>query len=239
MPASQPFRNFALNHLSPEDLELLIPRLEPIDLPLRRRLADAGQPITHVYFLESGIASTTANVRHEIAVEIGLTGRESVVNLPAILGVDRTPGNTYMQVAGDGLRIEVGMLRRAMERSTALTQLLLRCTHVFIVQTASTALANSRGSVTERLARWLLMAQDRTGTDHVPLTHEFIATMLGVRRSGVSVAMQDLERAGMIHGGRGAIRILDRDGLVEQANEYYGIAEAELRRLFGDSVLKQ
>lgn len=234
MPVSPPFQNAFLNHLSESDLGLLLSQLEPVDLPLRYRLADAGQPITMIYFLESGIASTTASVRHEMAVEIGLTGREGVVNLPALLGTDRTPGSTYMQLAGDGLRIDVDNMRRAMENSASLTSLLLRCTHVFMVQTASTALANARATVTERLARWLLMARDRTGADAVPLTHEFIATMLGVRRSGVSVAMQDLERAGMIRGGRGMIAILDRQGLEEQANGYYGVAEAEMRRLFGN-----
>jgi CRP-like cAMP-binding protein len=232
MPPLPASRNAVLRRLSSGDFALLEPHLAPVDLPLRRRLADAHRPIDAVYFLDSGIASTVAAVRHEVPVEIGMVGREGVVNLAVLLGSDRAPSDSYMQMAGAGLQASAAAVAAAMERSRSLTRWLLRCTHIFMVQTASTVLANGRATVQERLARWLLMAHDRAESDALPLTHEFLAIMLGVRRSGVTVAVRALERRGSIEAGRGLITVLDRRMLEEQANGYYGMAETEMHRLF-------
>ena len=225
-------RNAILGHLSDADRDLLRPHLEWLDLPVRHRLAEASRPIDAVYFLEAGIASITTSVRHETPIEIGIVGREGVVNLPVVVGIDRSPSETYMQIHGAGLRIGIERLREAMAQSPTLTPILLRFVHVFMVQTASTVLANGRASIPERLARWLLMARDRVDGEGVALTHEFLATMLGVRRPGVTVALREFERRGFVDGGRGVIRILDRDALETSANGYYGTAEAEFERLF-------
>jgi CRP-like cAMP-binding protein len=138
-----------------------------------------------------------------------------------------------MQAAGAGWRLKVADLRRAMEQSPSLHQALLHFAHIFSVQTAHTALANGRANIEERLARWLLMAQDRLHTDQLPLTHEFLAIMLGVRRPGVTVALKLLENDGLVSGTRGVITVLNRDGLKQRANGAYGAPEAEMRRLFG------
>jgi CRP-like cAMP-binding protein len=225
-------RNAILSYLSGADRELLWPGLERIDLPLRFRLADSGRPFEAVYFLEAGIASVTTSVRHEIPIEIGIVGREGVVNLPALMGIDRSPSETFMQIRGGGFRIGVQRLREAMAQSPTLMPILLRFVHVYMVQTASTVLANGRATIPERLARWLLMARDRVDGEGVALTHEFLATMLGVRRPGVTIALREFERRGLIDGGRGVITLLDRSALETEANGYYGTAEAEFERLF-------
>ncbi|HUL10500.1 MAG TPA: Crp/Fnr family transcriptional regulator [Candidatus Acidoferrum sp.] len=148
------------------------------------------------------------------------------------MGSDRTPHDTFMQVAGDGQRISSARLRSAMERSPALHRSFLRYGHAFMVQTAQTALANGRSRIEERLARWLLMAHDRLDADEVPLTHEFLSVMLGVRRPGVTVALDLLEKDGLIRAKRGAVDILNRTGLRKISNGAYGAAEAEFQRLF-------
>ncbi len=231
MRSDQSYRNHLLASLSSGDSGLIIPSLERLDLPVRYRLAAAHEPIGSIYFLEAGIASITSSVGREPAIEIGIIGREGVVNLPALIGSDRSPNNTYMQVGGSGLRIGTETLLDAMGKSVSLTTMLLRSVHVFMVQTASTVLANGRASLAERLARWLLMALDRVDGDEIALTHEFLSVMLGVRRPGVTLAVREFERRGLIAGSRGVITILDRDGLAISANGYYGVAEAELTRL--------
>ncbi len=233
MPIAPARRNGILSHLSPEDLGLLEPHLMEVELTVRQRLATPNRPIEHVYFLSNGIASIVTNVRHEIPVEVGIIGREGLVNLPVVIGTDRSPNDTFMQVAGEGERISADNLRVAMKSSGSLRQTLQHYVHVFMMQTASTVLANGRASIAERLSRWLLMAHDRCDSDTLPLTHEFLSIMLGVRRSSVTVSLRALEQRKIVARRRGSIVILDRDGLVEAANGYYGLAENELQRLFG------
>jgi CRP-like cAMP-binding protein len=232
MQPEHPYRNAILRYLSGADRDLLRLSLEPIDLPVRFRLAEASRSVEAVYFLEAGIASITTSVRHEVPIEIGIIGREGIVNLPVLMGIDRSPSETFMQIHGAGFRIGAERLREAMAQSPSLMPILLRFVHVYMVQTASTVLANGRARIPERLARWLLMASDRVDGEGVALTHEFLATMLGVNRPGVTVALREFERRGLIDGRRGAITILDRSALEKEANGYYGVAEAEFQRLF-------
>lgn len=232
--ADPPFRNGIINRLSASDLDLLQPHLKRVDLALRRRLASANVAIDTAYFLESGLASTATGIRHDPPIEVGITGREGLANLPLLLGIDRSPNDIFMQIGGGGLSIGAAALREAMAQSPSLSRWLLRYLHVFMVQTASTALANGCASVSERLARWLLMAHDRIDGDTLPLTHEFLAIMLGVRRAGVTVALREFERRAMIDRSRGSIMVLNRQGLEVAANGYYGAAEAEMRRIFDE-----
>ncbi len=225
-------KNGLLNRLSPEDRDVLARDLEPIDLPLRYYLEHRNRQIEHIYFIETGIASVVAHGAHRGDVEVGLIGYEGVSGLAVILGANTSPNDTFMQVAGSGLRMSADAFRNAMEASSALRKLLLLYSHSFTVQTSQTALANGRSKLEERLSRWLLMAHDRVEGDELNLTHEFIAVMLGVRRSGVTLALNLLEKIGLITVGRGVITVNDRDGLVEASNGAYGAAEAEMRRLF-------
>lgn len=227
--------NGILAKLGPDDLDLLRPDLLRLDLPVRHRMATPDVVIEHAYFLSSGIASYVTHVKHDIPIEIGIVGREGFMSPPLVLGVDRSPEMTYMQAAGHGHRIGSGELRAAMDRSPSLTRILQLYVHVFMTQTASTVLANGRASLAQRLARWLLMADDRIDGSVLPLTHEFLSVMLGVRRSGVTTALRELEHRGLITRNRGNIVLVDREGVIEQADGYYGSAERELHRLFGPS----
>jgi len=202
-----------------------------VDLPLRKQLERKNKRIDFVYFIAEGIASVVAADGGHGGIEIGVIGREGVTGLAVILATDRSPHETYMQLAGSGHRIRATDLRAAMGQSKTLQQSLLRYAFAFSVQTAQTALSNGRFNIEERLARWLLMAHDRIVGDELQLTHEFLATMLGVRRSGVTVTLRLLEKNGLVKVRRGGILITHREGLEECANGSYGTAEAELRRL--------
>lgn len=220
-----------LSSMTDDDRDLLLPMLQAVELPLRKQLEARNKRIRFVYFLSSGIASVIANDGEHGGVEIGVIGREGVTGMAVILGTDRSPHETYMQLAGAGHRMSAIALRQVMEQSKSLRQALLRYAYAFSIQTAQTALANGRFQIEQRLSRWLLMAHDRVDGDEIALTHEFLALILGVRRPGVSVALSGLEENGLIKGRRGGIFITDRTGLEECASTAYGTAESELRRL--------
>jgi CRP-like cAMP-binding protein len=226
--------NRILIRLERSDLALLEPHLERTELPLRKHLETRNRRIDLVYFLESGIASVVANGADESSIEVGLIGREGVTGIAVILGAEHAPHATFMQVAGSGLSIPSDALRQAMLQSPSLHRVLMRYAHAFFIQTTYTALTNGRSKVEERLARWLLMARDRVDGDELPLTHEFLSIMLGVRRPGVTSALRTLREAGLIEHRRGMIRVIDRDGLQKASNGAYGPPEAEFQKLFGN-----
>lgn len=155
------------------------------------------------------------------------------------MGADRSPHETYMQVAGAGRRISAARVQLAMSQSKSLQKVLPRHGFAFAVQTAQTALANGRHKIEERLARWLLMAHDRVDGDSLHLTREFLALMLGVRRSGVTVALNSLEKDGLIKTQRGGVLVVDRTGLEASANGAYGTSEAELRRCVSECAVRR
>lgn len=225
------FHNRLLANLSPADQIQLRPHLDLIDMPVRESMEEPNKPIGHAYFMEAGIASVVAVGKTGSRIEIGVIGREGMTGVAVVMGSDRSPHSTYMQVGGRAQRISAADLIAAMEGSTTLRGSLLKFAQAFMVQTAHTAVANGRASVEQRLARWLLMAHDRLDGDELPLTHEFISLMLGVRRAGVTVALHALSQQALIHQARGTIHIVDREGLELVAGPYYGVPEAELQRL--------
>jgi CRP-like cAMP-binding protein len=166
-------------------------------------------------------------------VEAGLIGREGMSGLTIVLGDHRSPHSTYMQAAGEGQRISAVELRKAMQQSGSLHGSLLKYVQVFMTQTAHTAIANARAKLEERLARWILMADDRLDGKSLPLTHEFLSLMLGVRRAGVTEALHALEAQKLIQPARGEIVVLNRKGIERKAGASYGVPEAEYRRLIG------
>jgi CRP-like cAMP-binding protein len=231
-------RNAILNALSPPAFALLQPHLQPVPLPFRHRMQSANRRIKTVYFIESGLGSVVAVGGGERRqAEVAVIGREGMTGIPLVLGAERSPCEIFMQVEGSGQSIASDRLSDAMDQSIPMVRCFMRFAHVFAVQASYTALANARGKIEERLARWLLMAQDRIGTDTLELTHEFLALMLGVRRAGVTVALQQLESRAIVQTTRGAITITDRDGLEECANGLYGHPEAEFERLFPNGQL--
>ena len=233
MSTPSTYRNRLLSQLGADDLERLVPHLQPVDLPVGLVLIEPDRPITHAVFPETGLCSVIANLQERSRVEIGLYGRDGLVGTVLALGSNRVPHQTFMQVSGSGLRIEAEVLTHAIAESPTLRQLLLRYVQTFLIQTAQTALANASAPAEERLARWLAMYHDRQDGDDLSVTHEFLSLMLGVRRPTVTVALQMLEGAGLIRAQRGRVRVLDRAGLVEAAGPAYGPAEAEYERLIG------
>ena len=183
--------------------------------------------------MEDGLASVVAMGTDGERIEVGHIGREGMTGQSVVLGVDRSPEQTFIQVAGSALRMPVGSLRDAMKASPLLHGLLLRFVQTTIVQVAHSALANGRYTIQERLARWLLMCHDRLDGDYLLLTHEFLSLMLGVRRSGVTEALQVLEGVAVVKTARGRIMLLDRDRLEEIAGACYGVPEREYQRLIG------
>jgi CRP-like cAMP-binding protein len=223
-------RNRLLNGLSAADLALLQPDLEPVSLPIRQVLETPNKPIKHSYFIERGLASIVALNGHR-RLEVGLIGREGMTGVPIVLGNDRSPHENFIQIAGEGVRIPAEKLREALQQSRSLERAFLSFAHSFMNQTANTALSNGTATIEERLARWLLMANDRLEGDEVPLTHEFLSLMLGVRRAGVTVALHYLEQRALIRMSRGQIVITDREGLRTAANGTYRQPETRRKRV--------
>jgi CRP-like cAMP-binding protein len=217
----KPLGNRVLSRLSRADLALLRPHLEPVDLPLLMPLEEADRRIDTVYFIDHGFASVVADGPGKRDIEVGLIGRESMTGLAVVLGRDRSRHTTYMQAAGAGQRMEATRLRKAVAESAGLLQSLLLCVNAYLIQTTETATANGRSKNEERLARWLLMADDRVDGGEVPLTHKLLGVMLGVQRSAVTATVQALERKGLIKAGLRVITILDREGLVRFSNGAY------------------
>jgi CRP-like cAMP-binding protein len=228
---SQP-QNRLLQALSADDFGLLQPHLTPVSLPVRHMMQAPDRPIEAIVFPESGMGSILAGSDSQ-QIEVGIFGREGMSGVPVLLGSDRSSEEAFVQIAGHGLRMPAEALRQAMRESMSLQQLLLRYAQSMMTQTSHTAFANGRGKVEERLARWLLMSHDRVDGDEVPLTHEFLALMLGVRRAGVTETLHVLEGRGAIRTTRGRIVVADRRLLEESAAGLYGVPEAEYRRLIG------
>jgi CRP-like cAMP-binding protein len=219
--------------MSSADRDRLAPNIETIELDVRQILEAPGEVISHVYFVENGLVSIVGTAPQGHRIEIGMVGCEGMSGVGIVLGDDRSPNETMVQSAGSALRISTRSLREAMAASPSLAGILLRYAHVFMIQSGQTALANGRGRLDERLARWLLMWDDRIRPEHLTVTHEFLALLLGVRRPGVTDTMNDLEGRGLIRSSRGKVLLLNREGLKLAANGFYGIPEAEYDRALG------
>jgi CRP-like cAMP-binding protein len=222
--------NTLLMTLPDADLQMLAPHVERVELERGQDLYLAFHPIEFVYFLESGLSSEVARNKAGKGIEVGCVGREGFSGLPVVLGIDQTPHHGFMQSDAVALRIRADVLQEAMSASPALSRLLLKFVHVFMTQIATSALADGRYGVEQRLARWLLMSHDRL-SDTLPLTHEFLGLMLGVRRPSVTDALHLLEGKQLIRAERGLITVRDRKGLEEIAGDAYGVPEDEYRRV--------
>jgi CRP-like cAMP-binding protein len=231
-PSPRP-RNRLLAALSPTDLALLQPHLRFLAMAVRHEIERPNRRIDAIYFMDAGIASVVAVQADDTQVEVGLVGCEGMTGTAVVLGGDQTPHSTYIQVAGEAQWLKADHLRKAMRASDSLRAMLLKYVQVFMVQTTHTAIANARAHIDRRLARWILMAHDRTSDKTLPLTHEFLALMLGVRRSGVTEALQSLTRRGLIETGRNKIVVVNRNGIEKMAGPSYGVPEQEYRRLIG------
>lgn len=219
--------NALLNSLSAADVASL--ELEPVELPHRKHIERARRRTEHVYFIDRGIASVLATGAAGPQIEIGMIGREGVSGLTALMGAEHSPYDTFMQIPGAGWRAPVETVAAALDTNIIFRKRVLDYAQAFLAHVSATAAVNAHNKLVERLARWLLVSRDRTDTDELTLTHDFIAQMLGVRRAGITIAMQDLEERGLVKGERGRVRILDRDGLRGQTNGAYTPADEVMR----------
>lgn len=225
------YRNQILSALSKTEIAGLIPHLSPEDLPVGEKLLGAGEECVHVYFLESGLASGVVSMEDGTTVETGITGKEGVVGLPALLGTKSMPANFFMQIGGSGYKIRAEHLKEMYERPGTLRKQINRFIQVYMVQIAQTAACNRVHEVPHRLARWLLMCHDRIGSDTFIITQEFLGQMLGTPRTAVTIAAGTLRKAGLIDYYRGEMQIRNRKGLEDMACECYRTIRNELDRL--------
>jgi CRP-like cAMP-binding protein len=232
MPDSLPRpRNVILAQLPDAEYEILVKFLVPVDLPLHTRLSEPNEPIEYVYFLNSGLISTDALTEKGESVEVGVIGREGFAGLPALFDQPQMTHSVLMQGPGEGLRIRSSILREQFVKGGALQRMVHTFAYLQLVQVTQSVLCNRMHEVDARLARWLLTSADRMESESLNLTQEFLAQMLGVQRSTVTVAAGELQRAGLIGYSRGKIHILDRARLAATACECYRIVSASYSRV--------
>jgi len=224
-------RNLILSQLPDAEYETLAKFLVPVDLPLEMRLSEPNESIEYIYFLNSGLISTDALTKKGESVEVGVIGREGFAGLPALLDQPQMSHSVMMQGVGEGLRIRSSILRDEFVKGGMLQRLVHAFAYLQLVQVSQSVLCNRMHEVDARLARWLLTSADRMESDSLNLTQEFLAQMLGVQRSTVTVAAGDLQRAGMIGYSRGKIHIIDRAKLARTACECYQIVSASYQRV--------
>lgn len=226
-------RNHLLAGLPPDDFALLAGSLQRVCLELEQVLHAPDEAIEAAHFPEAGMVSMIAALEEGNAQEVGVIGREGVVGLSVVMGDHSSPMEALVQGRGTAMRVPAAALKAAFERSPALRAALLRYMQAHHLQVAQTAACNGRHAIEERLARWLLMAHDRAEGDRFPMTQEFIALMLGVRRAGVSVAAGILQKTGAISYARGCITVLDRPGLEAASCGCYRAVRRQFERLLG------
>ena len=228
-----PYRNQLLSQLSPADLALIMPSLVSVPLDVNANVEVPGAKVSHVYFPESGIVSVVASMPPARDIEVGIVGRDGMIGGAVLLDDRVSVHKVFVQIAGTAHSIPVETLLSAATESPTLRLLLLRYIRAFALQVSGTALANGQSSLEARLARWLLMCMDRVDSNQLELTHAFLSVMIGVRRSGVTLALQVLEGEHAISATRGRITIRNRELLQTRADGCYGQPEAEYQRLLG------
>jgi len=225
--------NRILLALSPETLRRIRPSLELVDITRGQSIDREDRSIDHLYFVNSGLISMVKTMRDGRTVEIGAVGIEGITDPYSLFGLDWAVIETFVQIPGTALRVKRDSLRREMERDGGLRELVQKYAGFTLGQFAQTAACNRLHPLEARLCRWLLIAHDSVPSDAFPLTHEYLAMMLGVQRAGVSIAMSFLKKAGLIQYERGHVNVLNRPGLDDAACECYGTARAQLGKLFG------
>lgn len=194
---------------------------EPFELVLSAELSVRGTQLSHAYFPRSGFISLVIDIGSHPPLEVGMVGREAMLGSELVLGVAKTPWRAVVQGAGGCWRVEARALRHAMADMPALEGLLQRTLMVRLHQQALASACERFHPIGQRLARWLLMSQDRAQADHFHVTQEFISLMLGVRRVGVTKAASDFQKEGLIQYSRGELKVLDRPGLEREACSCY------------------
>ncbi|MGA9814315.1 MAG: Crp/Fnr family transcriptional regulator [Terriglobales bacterium] len=223
--AGKPVSNAILLSISDIEYSLFRPHLEYVELPGHLVLHEAGGTLEFAYFPNRGLISLVVAMEDGKTAEAGVVGKEGFTGIPAVVGLSRSPLQAVVQISGDGLRVEVEALRKTLESAPHVRLLLSRFAVVLGMQVAQTAACNRLHDIEQRLARWLLMAQDRVDSEVLAITHDFLATMLGTNRSSVSLAAATLRRKNLIRYTPGAVTIVNRKKLEALACECYGIMQ--------------
>ena len=223
--------NRLLAALTVEEQRRLGADLTVVEFGLRQQVYDIDEAINQVYFPLTCVLSVVAAVDEDDSVEIATVGFEGMAGLPVFLGADTSPHRCFCQVPGQALRLGAVAMRRFLAGDGALHNILHRYTHAMMIFVAQNVACNRLHSAEERTARWLAHTRDRVGSDNFPMTQDFLAQMLGVRRGTVSLSARFLQRAGLIRYSRGRITVLDRDGLDAAACGCYAIIRREFERI--------
>ena len=232
IPMPPPSANRLLARLPSADLDRLRPDLQPVALKQKTLLYKFRGAIDAVYFPASGIVSAMTVMEDGAAIEVATIGNEGMVGLTAFVGGETSPHEVIVQLAGGGFRLSAEALHRELGRAGALRSLLVKYHTAFSTQVAYSVACNGLHKIEQRCSRWLLMTADRVGSNVIELTHEFLAVMLGVRRSSVTEVLRPLQELGLVRNSRGVIEILDRPGLEGRACECYRMTNAEFARQF-------
>jgi CRP-like cAMP-binding protein len=208
--------------------------LEPVTMRARCILSHSKAPLEHVYFVEEGLISVLAQIDQRRVVEVWLIGREGVMGVPLVLGGSASPHRRIVALGGTAYRMSASAVQAAMQRFPSFAALLLRYVQSVLVQTSQAGACNTVHRLEQRLARWLLTAADRCGGEVLPITHDILARMLGVRRASVSECFGTLERSGILKKRRGFVQIIDRSVLEERTCRCYRIMQNEMDRTCRD-----
>lgn len=222
--------NKLLLALPKTEFDILSARLSFLSLAVGTSLAEKNVAIKFGYFINEGLASVLSVMESEKSIEVGLCGREGFIGLPLTVGFTSSPAQVVMQIGGSGFRISGSDLRIVLRKCPNLTMGLARFSHEMGFQAAQVAACNRLHEMDKRLARWLLMSQDRLGGNVVPLTQEYLSHMLGTRRASVTVAAGMLQKAGLITYKRGAVTIEDRTRLERSCCECYSVLTHQIKK---------
>ena len=224
--------NRLLTRLPGEELELLRPHMERVELSHGDSIIEPHVPIKDIYFPLTSLLSMVTTMEDGSSVECGSIGREGMSGVPVLLDAGETTMPTFVQVAGEAVRVKAATVKEIYDRGGVLKKILNRYMHTLIVVGSQSTACNRLHRIEARLARWLLMSSDGVGSDEVNITHEYLAIMLGVRRAGVSEAAAKLQEKNLIRYNRGNVLILDRERLEACACECYRVVKTEYERLF-------
>ena len=235
-----PKQNHLIAALPTETFERLLPHLEQVSMPLGEALYESGGQLQHAYFPMTAILSLHYVMEDGASAEIAGVGNEGMLGISLFMGGITTPSRATVQTGGNGYRLKGSVLldefnRIGGRRTGALQKLLLRYTQALITQISQTAVCNRHHSVEQQLCRWLLLTLDRLPAGELTMTQELIASMLGVRREGITETAGNLQRAGLISYRRGHITVLDRTGLEKRSCECYHVVKKEFHRLLSDA----
>lgn len=240
MPLSHnPSQNHLLAALPTAEFERWAAHLELTPMPLGQILYEPGEQLKHAYFPTTAIVSLHYITATGASAETAGVGNEGVVGVSLFMGGETTPSSAVVQTAGHAYRLESRLLKQEFNRADVVQQLLLRYTQALMTQITQTAVCNRHHSIEQQLCRWLLLTLDRLPSNELIMTHELVASMLGVRREGISEAAGKLQHAGFIRYRRGHITVLDRTGLETHVCECYAVVKKELRRLLSDVRYRQ